>query len=450
MKKCFRTLLLTAALALMLCTAAMAADSTVLVQLNGQPLALSEAPQIVSGRAFLPFRSVFTALGFSDEDISFQAETRQISAVNGQLTVSMVLGENRITVVRDGERSVIETDAAAFIDPEQNRAYVPARFVAEAAGLRLGWDSRTSTVILDDVDAILAANQEKYTVLDRHLDFSRRFMTQNYQVDGSYSAVIRLTGSLNDPSDRMNMNGQYSMLMSGSAAFDFDANLSFSGSIDDQDLSALMPGGLDLSLRGNLEEGRFYFKSDSLMSSAGLGVENLWFQLELAQMIDRAGLEEGLSYAQLLTLSRQAADMSGAEYAEYLVRAMARTDSSRSAGTILAQFNDLLGDSAFTQSGSSYLSRCESENAVIEITLPTSAGKVSGCTVTAAYTAEETALSMTVSQTEKQMKAGLDIRDAEISVNMEMDGNYTATSSTPAGAPPEGAAVLDLSQSPLY
>lgn len=450
MKKCFRALLLTAALALMLCTGAMAADSTVHVQLNGRPLALSEAPQIVSGRAFLPFHSVFTALGFSDRDISFQAEARQISAVNGQLTVSMVLGENRITVVRDGERSVIETDAAAFIDPEQNRAYVPARFVAEAAGLRLGWDSRTSTVILDDVDAILAVNQEKYTVLDQYLDFSRRFMTQNYQVDGSYSAGIQLTGSLDDGTDRMNMNGQYSMLMSGAAAFDFDASLSFSGNIDGQDLSALMPGGLDLSLRGSLEEGRFYFKSDSLMSSAGLGVENLWFRLELAQIADRAGLGEGLSYAQLLALSRRAADMNGAEYAEYLVRTMARTDSSRSAETILAQLNDLLGDSAFTKSGSSYLSRCESENGVIEITLPTSAGKVSGCTMTAAYTAEETALSMTVSQTEKMMKAGLDIRSAEISANLEMDGNYTAAASAPAGAPPEGAAVLDLGQNPLY
>ena len=87
---------------------------------------------------------------------------------------------------------------------------------------------------------------------------------------------------------------------------------------------------------------------------------------------------------------------------------------------------------------------------MIEITLPTSDGKVSGFTMTAAYTAEETALSMTVSQTEKMMKAGLDIRSAEISANLEMDGNYTAAASAPAGAPPEGAAVLDLGQIPLY
>ena len=242
------------------------------------------------------------------------------------------------------------------------------------------------------------------------------------------------------------MKGQYSMLMAGGSTFDFDMGLRFSGKIDGQDLSALMPGGLDLALRGSLDGGTFYFKSNALMSSAGMGVENLWFKLDLGQIFDRVGAEEGMTYAQLIALSRQVQEMNGREYVEYLVRITAQADPSQSVQYYLDLVNSLAGDSAFTKNGASYVSSYEMDGGSLAVTLTTSAGKVSGYRITADFTQEDRVLAMDVSQTGDQMKAALELRSEEIAMKMEMDGEYAVTTSVPAGAPPKEAAVLDLGQ----
>ena len=440
MKKLTRVLVCAAMLALMLCTSAMAADSDIHVELNGAPLDLTDAaPKIANDRTYLPFRAVFTALGFADEDITYQAETKTVSAASDAMTISMVIGENKVTVVKDGQTTVLDTDAPAFIDAELGRTYVPARFVSEAAGYRVGWDGESRTVILDDVDAILADNQETYEILDKYLDYSRQFQEKNYQITGAYSANVGMDG------ETMEMKGDYSMLTSGSTKFDFTTDMQFSGVVGGEDLSALLPGGLDFEMRGSLDTGAFYFKSDTMMSMMENSVQNLWFKLDLAAMMDMMAQETGMSYADLIALSQQAIqDLDGKAYIEMLVDMMAQADTSTSAQTYLTMLNTMLGDSAFTKQGSSYVAKFSMEGMDMALTLTTSGSKVNGYAVTMSAEEEDVKMSMDISMKGENMKAEMDFDLAGMTMQFTMDGKYAATTKSPAGAPDKNAAVMDL------
>ena len=139
MKKSFRTFLCVAVIAAIMAVAAFASDGGIQVRINGKIVPFADAaPRIESDRTFIPFRGVFEALGFADSDISYDTATKTVKAVKDGKTVSLVVGEKKVSVTENGKTTDIATDVAAFIDPAQSRTYVPARFVAQALGCNVG------------------------------------------------------------------------------------------------------------------------------------------------------------------------------------------------------------------------------------------------------------------------------------------------------------------------
>lgn len=160
MKKLFALLVCTLLCTAALCMPAAAQGETATVVINGTQLEDSDAPvKLVQGRTMIPFRPVFLALGFADEDIAWDSGTRTISAAKEDVTVSFTIDQKQVTVLRDGDAVTTPTDVAPYLDPETNRTYIPARYVAEALDCRVGWDRESRTVIIDDVNALLANNQ---------------------------------------------------------------------------------------------------------------------------------------------------------------------------------------------------------------------------------------------------------------------------------------------------
>ena len=91
------------------------------VQLDGQALTFTDAvPQVVDQRTFLPFRAVFEAMG---AEVSNADST--ITAVRGDTTLTMKLGETAATVIKNGvetppastrmKNPVSETDTGFFL-----------------------------------------------------------------------------------------------------------------------------------------------------------------------------------------------------------------------------------------------------------------------------------------------------------------------------------------------
>ena len=154
----------------MLGASAAAEPKGISVQLNGQALTFTDvSPFAENGRTYVPFRALFEALGAS---VDYDADTMTVTAVRGDTTVSFVIGQSEVTVKTGDTTETITIDAPAIA--RNNRTLVPVRFAAQAFGCNVGWDQDDQTVIVDDVDTILAANTAAYTVMDRYLGFSKQ------------------------------------------------------------------------------------------------------------------------------------------------------------------------------------------------------------------------------------------------------------------------------------
>ena len=446
MKKLLRLLALTAVVALSLCATALAADTDApAVLVNGQAVEFADAaPQIVDGRTFIPLRATFTALGFADEDITWDGETRTATAVKDGLTITLTEGEKAVTVTRDGESETLETDAAAYVDAATGRTLVPLRFVAQAAGCNVGWDGNTRTAIIDDTAAILAANTETYTLMDRYMAYSNSFAERNYKVTGDFSMDMTVEG------ENIAVAGAYEMLTDATKA-DFTTNMAFSGQAEGQDVAALFPEGLDLEMRFDMETGVYYLRSDALNEAAQTGVQDVWYRMDLSAILDMGGMMEqvyGMDYQALMEQAQAARDLTFTEYLEQFLSDLPLTDATATTSDVLAVINDLCADSAFVQSGAAYTSTYAlGEGAELVLTLYTSGGRVNG------YGVELSAegvldLSATMRGNDLTAHVAMNVPSggagSAMSMTMDMTGRYASTTSAPKAVPPTGAGVMDL------
>jgi hypothetical protein len=127
-----RTLALAALVAL---TALPALAQQVSVTINGQPVALSPGPIEREGRVFVPLRGIFERLGAS---VVYSSGT--INATKGGTTISLTIGSTQANV--SGQTQTL--DVAPFIVGATT--YVPLRFIAQALGANVGYDTPTRVV----------------------------------------------------------------------------------------------------------------------------------------------------------------------------------------------------------------------------------------------------------------------------------------------------------------
>jgi hypothetical protein len=127
---------------------ALPALADVSIQLNGNPVTFSPGPVERAGRVFVPLRGVFERLG-----ASVVYEGGVINATGNGRNISLKIGSNQATV--NGATQTI--DVAPFIIGAST--YVPLRFVSQALGANVNYDSANRIVALtqSDVPAVAAA-----------------------------------------------------------------------------------------------------------------------------------------------------------------------------------------------------------------------------------------------------------------------------------------------------
>lgn len=143
MKKCIRNLgLIMLAMLLVLSTtvfATFAADG-IKVKINGEPVEFDVPPQLINDRTMVPLRAIFEALGAK---VEWNGDTQTVTATRGDIVVVSTIG-NKIMYV-SGEAKTMDVAPVIISD----RTLVPARFVAEAFGCFVEWESSTRTVYID-------------------------------------------------------------------------------------------------------------------------------------------------------------------------------------------------------------------------------------------------------------------------------------------------------------
>jgi photosystem II stability/assembly factor-like uncharacterized protein len=90
-----------------------------------------------NGRTYVPVRYLGDALG---AEIKWDGATQMVTLVKDNVTVKLVVGSKAINV-NDQPKQM---DVAPLV--RGGRTYLPARYVAEAFGYRMGWDPVTQTV----------------------------------------------------------------------------------------------------------------------------------------------------------------------------------------------------------------------------------------------------------------------------------------------------------------
>lgn len=135
------------ALCIMLCTGAVAAEATEIkmtvgsstAYVNGEAYTLDAAPVIRNNRTMLPVRFVAESLGAF---VNWNGETSTAVILTEDVEISITI--NKAEALVNG--TPVALDSPAFI--ENNRTYLPVRFVAESLGATVAWDGATSTATI--------------------------------------------------------------------------------------------------------------------------------------------------------------------------------------------------------------------------------------------------------------------------------------------------------------
>ena len=452
MKKILRPILCGGVLAALLCTPSLAAeqgDFSLLV--NGEPVTFTDAaPVLKDGRSFLPMAATFEALGFPAEDMTWDSDTQTAAASKDGTTISLTIGKNAIQVTQAGAEAgvSIETDAAPYIDAATSRTYIPVGLVADALGYRVAWDGETSTVIIDDVDAILAENTETYERMDQYLDYARKYSQGNYQVEGSY-LLTSAPGEMESGAEIIHtVGGGYSMV-TNQTAMQFAMDMSIGGTIMGAPIS---PTDMNLDVRADLDTGMLYlyFQSEDLEyllnnnvqvngESVEFQIPDQWYSLDMKAVYDEA-YGPGF-YEELIALSTASQEAAFAQTLEELLKSDTLIlTSTATTSDYLEALNQLLGDSHFQKSGSTYTSTLDQDGVTLLFHLYTSGGQVNGY-----------GMEMTTADPEAQMTMTMEMKGDDMSLllemdgmTMEMDGAYRPSSAAPETEPPAGAEVVDL------
>ena len=89
-----------------------AAAPAINVQMNGEPLAFSDAaPEAVDGRTFVPLYAVTEALG---AEVGYDGAASTITIQRNGASLSMVLGADTASVTEDGQVRTIQMDVIPY------------------------------------------------------------------------------------------------------------------------------------------------------------------------------------------------------------------------------------------------------------------------------------------------------------------------------------------------
>jgi hypothetical protein len=126
------------------------------ITVNGERISLPDAQPFIdeNGRTQVPVRFVSEALG---ADVGWDGNTKTVTVEQARNKISLVVGKSEYTV----NSKKMEMDTSVII--VEDRTFVPARYVAEALGAEVDWDSKTKTVIINSKNNIKLEKDESFT-----------------------------------------------------------------------------------------------------------------------------------------------------------------------------------------------------------------------------------------------------------------------------------------------
>lgn len=458
-------------LGLLVC-GALAAESGINVQLDGQSLTFTDAvPQVKDQRTFLPFRAVFEAMG---ADVDNEGNT--ITAVRGDKTLTMTIGSTEATVTENGVTTPITMDVAPYVDNTIWRTYVPVRFAAQAFDCAVGWDQTAQTAVIVDTEKLVknAMEDKTYTYLEKLVAMGETYKEGIWNMDASFDMDMSM---LTMP--MMTMDGEVKGVMADNTQMDMNMNMKMDmdglmgmtaamgaeqpNEAAQAQFEALKTKGMDVTVRGDITTGKLYMNMD--MSALAGAAENIptadtWYELDMAALLEQMGMD----WSELMTMSANANTLDALASA---LSAMEPNDATNGYNELKKSFDGLFAafaDDHFQLWGSkvpynfgscsthydwatpdgsnvgmdlllTFVSEHDHTLKGYELTFTMAQGETTEMTMTVSVDADG---KMTA-----EMKADM---GGMMTMNMTMDGSYAPGTAAPVVTPPEGAKIVPFTE----
>lgn len=146
----------------------------VTVNVSGNELNFDTDPQIINSRVMVPMRVIFETLG---AEVSWDASTKTVTGSYGETVIKLPIGSNTATIGEDK----INLDSPACI--VKGRTLVPVRFVAEAMGSTVNWDSSSKTVSISRANPEVKYRDKINAFLDLYSGHDMINMSTNVPFD---------------------------------------------------------------------------------------------------------------------------------------------------------------------------------------------------------------------------------------------------------------------------
>ena len=425
------------------------APAGISVVLDGQALSFTDVqPQMKDNRTFVPFRSVFEAMGAT---VEFDNATRVVSAERDGILVEFTLGSADVKVTENGQTETFQADVVPYVDAASGRTLIPVRFAAQALGSLVGWNQPTQTVNIIDTAKLEEAYGDKFQLMDRYAqDSAGRFDEKGVAFTGSIEMEIAinnegemvampitgdLSGSSNDQLANMDMT----------LSFDLDDLLASTGeTLTEEDKAALeLLENLEMSYIVNLETGMVYISCPALDTVLGTA-EGTWYSMDLNAIYGEAlGMD-------LNSLMAQAKELS---VSDALIQAAALLMDEEDAYQLVTDMMDqcvaVIGDEAFHQDGDTYTSSFDVDqngSAVsLDIVLEEVEGKLQDASVSLAVTGDGMEMSIVAVEKGEQSNVSMSFGvDGAMSLKLALDMTYSELTEEIQSAPPAGSNVQDL------
>lgn len=174
------------------------------VLLNGERITFDQQPFVENGRALVPMRAIFEALG---ADVYWFEDGQAIIAVKNEIKINLVIGDTKLEKINIPVNSTIDDIAEIFSNDDNweedgeieldvppqivnGRTMVPLRAISEALDIDVAWDGNTNAVYLKCSDDYIKNKNNDTDFINKLLSYyEQNKIDKNNRIKGDLELV---------------------------------------------------------------------------------------------------------------------------------------------------------------------------------------------------------------------------------------------------------------------